>query len=76
MMELPYNLGKASVNFFVGLMRKGIQEVNKVFYTKSFRQASTKFLENDDKKMFITKTEFNGDEVFKVLQCNNIETDY
>lgn len=76
MIQLPYNLGKASVNFFVGLMRKGVSEINKIHYTKSFRQASSRFLQTSDKEMFITTTKFNNEEVFKVITSEKLESDY
>jgi hypothetical protein len=74
--KLPHNLGKQSVNFFVGLMRKGLTQTDKMYYTKSFRQASSRFLKTTDKEMFIKKTKFGDDDIFQVITSTKLETDY
>ncbi|HXT83583.1 MAG TPA: AAA family ATPase, partial [Verrucomicrobiae bacterium] len=75
--NLPYGLDKAGPNFMVGLFKKMDVEVNKIFVTSSFSQASEKFMRRPDSKQHIEKIQINEDSnLFFVKTREQYSSDY
>ena len=76
MINMPYGLDKAGPNFMIGLFNKMSVEVNKMFYTTSFTQASTQYKMNSSSKQFMEKIRIDDMDVYKLTKTEKITSDY